>query len=92
MGSKLFLGVQMDEKLDNCLSNSPEHLLKALLHEQGFLEIAELEDKKWLGKSVGSETTLESLCLSEAHVKSLLRKLLPACAFCELKLFPLIDE
>lgn len=90
--SKLFLGVLLDEELEAELQKAPHYLRSSLLEEPGFLEKVEFQGEKYLGKLLGSEIDLESLALAEAHVNSLLTKILPDYPYKELLLRPMMHE
>lgn len=88
----MFVGHPVDGNLERALRKlDPDHV-SLYLGSEGYLQEVESSGHKFWGKKVGAELDFEALSMSEAHVESLLRKLLPDYHFKELLLFPIADE
>lgn len=74
----LFLGVKVTPALQKELETIPEGKRAILINSQGeYLHPYEHSDGLYLGKPVTSPHSVKDLELTEVHIVSLLRRLLP---------------
>lgn len=76
INSALFLGLLVDEVFSAALKKlAPEYLALFLNSEDTYLEEIHFNGKRYIGKYVDNEESLAQLELLEAHIFSLLKKL-----------------
>ncbi len=93
--SFLFLGIRVDDALDQALADVNPHLLDHLVKNgSDYLHETTLENQRYIGKNLGRISEIENLDLLEANIYSLLKKLLPDYPFepTSLVLFPQAEE
>lgn len=73
---RLFLGTPLEGQLQIALQQVDPHLLSTFLKED-YLQKATLDKQVFLGKALDTVAALPQLELSEAHLRSLLKRLLP---------------